>query len=205
MITSDSAKLTSEEFFAWTTGKEGRHELVDGEIVALPVASRRHDLVVTNLIAAIRPQVTGGTRQMFTGATYVVTGSSNRLPDLGVDSGNPPDESVTADKPSLVVEVLSPNMGGIDLTIRLSEFQHVALIDDILLVDTESPRVQLYRRGDDRSWRSEVIAGLEAVVELERLEISLPLRAVYEDLEFKPRLTLVQVDQDAPSSTFGPK
>jgi hypothetical protein len=39
------------------------------------------------------------------------------MPDMGVDCGNPDENSLMAYKPSLVVEVLSPNTGGFDLTV----------------------------------------------------------------------------------------
>jgi hypothetical protein len=77
--------------------------------------TRRH---VVNLIAAIRPQTRGGPCQDFTGDTYVATtASTRRMPDMGVDCGNPDENSLMAYKPSLVVEVLSPNTGGFDLTV----------------------------------------------------------------------------------------
>jgi hypothetical protein len=38
------------------------------------------------------------------------------MPDMGVDCGNPDENSLMAYKPSLV-EVLSPNTGGFDLTV----------------------------------------------------------------------------------------
>jgi hypothetical protein len=71
------------------------------------------------------------------------------------------------------------------------------LIDFILFVDTESPVVHLYRRDADRRWQSVVIKGLDAVVELEKLKISLPLRDIYEGLRFRQKPKLVQSSNDA--------
>jgi Uma2 family endonuclease len=118
----DYATLTPEEFFAWAPGQEGRYELVDGEVVMMAGAGRRHDAIVVNLIAAIRSQTRGGPCQAFTGEIYVATGTSTgRMPDMGIDCGKPDENSLVADKPSLVVEVLSPTTGGFDLTVKLAE------------------------------------------------------------------------------------
>ena len=57
-------------------------------------------------------------------------------------------------------------------------------------MDTESPNVHLYSRNDDRLWTDVVLKGLDAVVELKRLNVSLELHDIYSGLEFrlKPRL-----------------
>jgi Uma2 family endonuclease len=194
----DYATLTPEEFFAWAPGQEGRYELVDGEVVMMAGAGRRHDAIVVNLIAAIRSQTRGGPCQAFTGETYVATGTSTgRMPDMGIDCGKPDENSLVADKPSLVVvEVLSPTTGGFDLTVKLAEYQDLPSLDYILFVDTESPTVHLYRRDADGRWQDAVLKGLDAVVELEKLKISVPLRDIYEGLQFRPRTKLVQNSQE---------
>jgi Uma2 family endonuclease len=66
------------------------------------------------------------------------------MPDLGVDCGKPDDNALTADQPSLIVEVLSPSTGGFDLTVKLAEYQSLASLDYILFVDTETANVHLY-------------------------------------------------------------
>jgi hypothetical protein len=41
------------------------------------------------------------------------------------------------------------------------------------------------------------LKGLDAVIELEKLKISVPLRDIYEGLQFRPRPKLVQISEDA--------
>jgi Uma2 family endonuclease len=206
-IRPDYATLTPEEFFGWVPGQEGRYELVEGEVIMMAGAGRRHDAIVVNLIAAVRPQTRGTPCQTFTGDTYVATATSTRrMPDMGVDCGRPDENSLMADKPSLVVEVLSPTTGGFDLTVKLAEYQSLPSLDFILFVDTESPTVHLYRRGPDRLWQDAVLKGLDAVVELEKLKISVPLRDIYEGLQFRPKPKLVQSTQEdeEPEGGFKP-
>jgi Uma2 family endonuclease len=201
MQLSTVTRVTPEQFFAWVSGREERYELVDGEVVMMAGAGRRHDRIVVNLTAAIHSQTRRGPCQTFTGDTYVVTSSSTRRkPELGVDCGRPDDDSLTADKPCLIMEVLSPTTGGFDVTVKLAEYQSLPSVDYILFVDTESPNVHLYSRDDDGLWQDVVLKGLETLVELKRLNVSLELREVYSGLEFrlKPRLV------DLPSETDDP-
>ena len=106
---------------------------------------------------------------------------------MGVDCGKPDENSLMADKPSLVVEVLSPTTGGFDLTVKLAEYQALSSLDFILFVDTESPTVHLYRRSADRLWQDAVLKGLDALVELKKMKISVSLRDIYEGLQFRPK------------------
>jgi Uma2 family endonuclease len=199
--------ITPEEFFRWVVGQEDRYELVEGEVVMMAGAGRRHDAIVVNLTATIHSQTRGGPCQTFTGDTYVATSASTRrMPDLGIDCGSPKDDSLTADKPTLVVEALSPTTGGFDVTVKLAEYQALPSLDYILFVDTESPNVHLYRRGGDRAWRDVVLKGLEAVVDLEKLKVSMTLREIYEGLKFipKPKLVEVRSENDEQTGDFRP-
>ena len=192
-IKIDQAAITPEQFFSWVAGQDARYELVDGEVVAMAGAGRRHDAIVVNLTTAIHSQTRGGPCQTFTGDTYVTTSATTRrMPDLGVDCGKPDESSLTADRPALVVEVLSPTTGGFDVTVKLAEYQALGSLDYILLVDTESPNVHLYSRDQDGGWKDAVLKGLDAIVKLDKLGVSLALRDVYAGLEFRPRPRLVE-------------
>jgi hypothetical protein len=45
--------VSAEQFFAWVSEHDGRYELVDGEIVMLAPAARRHDRIVVNLVLVL--------------------------------------------------------------------------------------------------------------------------------------------------------
>ncbi|WP_225643135.1 Uma2 family endonuclease [Bradyrhizobium australafricanum] len=47
--------------------------------------------------------------------------ATRRMSDLGVDCGNPADDSLEADEPTMVVEVLSPTNEGFEVTLKLAE------------------------------------------------------------------------------------
>ena len=192
-IKVDPAAVTPEQFFSWVTTQDGRYELVDGEVVMMAGAGRRHDAIVVNLTAALHAQTRSGPCQTFTGGTYVViTPSTRRMPDLGVDCGKPAEDSLVADRPALLVEVLSPTTGGFDVTVKLAEYQALPCLDYILFVDTDSPNVHLYSRGPASAWTDAVLKGLDAIIRLDTLNVTLRLHDVYAGLEFRPRPRLVE-------------
>lgn len=201
----DNAKITPEEFLAWVAGQEERHELVNGEVVAMAGAGRQQDRIVTNLIATIRPQTRGGPCQTFTSDTYVTTGpSTKRMPDMGVDCGNPPDDSLMAESPSLVVEVLSPTTFSFDVSVKLAEYKALPSLDYILFVNTERPSVQSFWRGPNGLWQDALVDGLDARIKLEKLNISFSLRDIYDEIKFRPKPKLVIPEDDEPTSSSPP-
>ena len=189
----DKSKTTPEEFYAWIPGQDGRYELVNGEIAMMAGAGRRHDLIVANLIASVRPQTRGGRCQTFTSDTYIATGpSTRRMPDMGIDCGNPSDDSLTPDKPSLVVEVLSPTTHSFDVSVKLAEYKALPSLQYVLFIDTERPSVQFFWRAVDGIWQDTVLEGLDAKVDLEQLEVTVSLGEIYDEIHFRPKPKLVK-------------
>ncbi|MDB5485263.1 MAG: hypothetical protein JWR29_1167, partial [Tardiphaga sp.] len=93
----------------------------------------------------------------------------------------------------------SPTTAGFDVTVKLAEYQSIASLDYILFVDTESPKAHLYSRGDDRRWMDTVVVGLDASVELAKLNVSLELKDVFAGLSFRMKPRLVGI-ADGPQS-----
>jgi Uma2 family endonuclease len=187
--------LSRDQFYNWLAGQDRKHELVDGEPVMMAGASRRHDRIAANSIRVLGNQLQGSTCQPFTSDSFVRIPAGNlRLPDLGVDCGPFDDSSMEASEPKLVVEILSPTTRSFDRTDKLEEYKTVPTLDYIILVDPDLPQVRLYRCETDRNWASTRLTGLEAVVEMPTLGLTLPLRDIYAGLTFRPRPTLVETD-----------
>lgn len=186
-------KISPEQFLAWVAGQEECFELVEGEVVMMAGAGRRHDSIVVNLTAAVHTQVRGSPCRTFTSDTYIVTSpTTRRMADLGVDCGKPADDAMAADKPALLIEVLSPTTGGFDITVKLAEYQSLPSLEYILFVDTEMPSVHLYFRGDDGRWEDQVVKGLDEVIGFPKLQVMLKLAEIYDGLGFRERPNLVE-------------
>jgi Uma2 family endonuclease len=191
--------LTKEQFYEWVVGRDTRHELVDGEPVLQAGANRRHDTIAINTILAIGNHLRGC--RPFTSDTYVSIPAGNaRLPDLGIDRGPFNDTSLEAAEPALVVEILSPTARTCDRNEKLEEYKTLPSLEYILLIDPDDPQVRLYQRTPDRSWTSARLVGLDAVVDIPMFNLTLKLSDLYANLEFRPRLILV--DPENPAAAF---
>lgn len=187
-----------DEFLQWLKNQEYRHELVDGEPVMMAGANRRHDRIATSGIVALGNQLKGKPCQPFTSDTAIRIPNKNiRFPDFGVDCGRFVDDSMTASSSALVVEIFSPTTRSFDRNDKLEEYKTVESLKYIVLIDPAAPKVRLYSRDSGQQWISTLIKGVESVVEMPQLGLSLSLSELYEGLQFTFRPTLVESDQAA--------
>ena len=185
-------KMTADEFLAWNEGQERRHELVDGVPVAMAGARRRHDQIVVNTLVAIGGHLGAGACRAFSSDTAVrISEHQVRYPDVGVDCGTFRDEMLEADAPRLVIEVLSETTRAFDFVEKLEEYKSVASLRDIILVDTDEPKIIQWTRSPTGTWDHRSAEGMQAVLVVPDLGIILPFPALYAGLSFRPRPRLV--------------
>lgn len=188
--------MTFEEFAEWCETQEDRYELIEGIPVLkdpLPSedqrpgmmagAKKRHDTVVVNAIAALRPQLRGGPCRPFSGDTLVrVSIRRGRRPDVGVDCGNTDDDDHEASAPTLAIEVLSPSTRPTDLHTKIAEYQRIPTMRYVILVDPRRIDVSFSSREDEGAWETRTIEDADAVLELPSIDARLPIRDLYEDV-----------------------
>lgn len=183
--------MTVEEFFDWQIRQDRNYELVDGipvlTVKAMTGATNQHDCVTVNAIVSLATKLRGGPCRPQTADTSIRTFRGTRRPDLLVECGRPDRRSMEAAEPRVVVEVLSPSTMRYDRLHKLEEYKQLDAVKVILLVDTELPRVTVWRRGMS-GWTFHEEAGLTATIDLPEIGTALPLAELYEDLTFETPL-----------------
>jgi Uma2 family endonuclease len=182
-------KMTIEEFFEWQERQDRNYELVDGvpvlTVKAMTGASARHDTVTVNIIGTLFRHLRGKPCHPRTSDQSVITFRGTRRPDIAVECGRPDDNSMAMMEPRVVMEVLSPSTTRYDRFQKLEEYKQHDAIRVILLVDTELPRVTVWRRDEAGAWTVSETAGIEASIELPEIEAVLQLSDIYLDLAFE--------------------
>lgn len=180
-------KMTVEEFFEWQQRQDRNYELVDGvpvlTVKAMTGATVRHDTVTVNAIIALGNRLRGTPCRPRTDDQSIRTFKGTRRPDISIECGRPDDRSMATQDPRVVIEVLSPSTTRYDRFQKLEEYKLVDAIRVILLVDTEAPRVTVWRRSES-GWGHDDLAGLDAVIPLPEIGAELPLAELYADLSF---------------------
>jgi Uma2 family endonuclease len=163
-----------------------RHELIDGEIVAMAGASRRHNMLCGRLHDALRPALGDGPciLERSDQRLAVLTSAKGWVgyyPDLAVycsDEVHPSDSETRVD-PSLLVEVTSRTTERKDRGVKLEDYLQVSGLDEYLIVSHERRELELWARTPAGWTRRLAVEGIlrlrcGAVIDVDRLYDGLP-------------------------------
>lgn len=143
-------KMSLEEFFALLeSDPEHRYELIEGYPYLMTGGSPDHSIIGANITSIFREQLRKRPCIAYNSDVYIeLEGEENCLC---------PDASVSCDRrdryaikvihyPCVVAEVLSPGTKARDRGIKADLYQNMSSVQEILFIDTQVMRVQLYRR-----------------------------------------------------------
>lgn len=177
--------MNAVQFLDWLQNQHKKYELIDGDPVLMAGASQDHNDIASAGLAEFAVQLRGQPcRPIGSDSAIVIPGGNIRFPDFGVDCGQRNGQSLVTTAPAVVVEVLSPSTRFLDFNKKLAEYQLVPALKYILLVEQDAPRVHLFMRDKSGHWTSIVFEGLEAVVPMPELTLSLALAILYERIQF---------------------
>ena len=175
------------EYLAYERDCGRKHEFDDGEILALPGGSRRHNALASRVSGALEASRKPGcvAFQSDQRVRILATGKAT-YPDASVVCG--PIEGDAADasgatitNPSLLVEVLSPTTEADDRGPKWQHYQLIPSLREYVLVGQGAPRIEVYRRLPGGTWEySDTTSGAVSledgtVLDLGRLYADLPI------------------------------
>ncbi|MGO9837272.1 MAG: Uma2 family endonuclease [Polyangiaceae bacterium] len=181
-------RVSSAEYLALERAGEAKHELVNGEIVAMSGASPVHNLITMNLgwrlgeLLAAKPCIVLSSDQR----VHVPATGLFAYPDLTIVCGRPelhPEDENTLVNPRVIVEVLSESTEAYDRGAKFAHYQSITSLEEYVLVSTREKRVEHYRRHGSGQWLLTVHVGDEARVAFPALGGDLPLASIYEKVD----------------------
>jgi len=116
------------------------------------------------------------------------TGRNNgRYPDVTIDCGPFRGEAHTASKPTVMFEILSETTQREDRTRKLADYNATPSITHYVLVEQDQPLVYVYGRAPHGEFSviPREIEGLDAVIDLPSIGISITMAEVYEGIIFE--------------------
>ena len=176
-------RWTWDEYVAWEATQPVRHELIDGQLYAMGGGTAAHDRIANALRVELTVRLRGGPCRPHGPDMKVQTGTGNgRYPDALIDCGPYVPEAMQASQPVAAFEVLSRSTAWIDQGKKLRDYDATATILYYVLISQDEPRVMAYTRND--AGRLDVrdailLEDVDAILELPRVGVSLPLAAVY--------------------------
>jgi Uma2 family endonuclease len=167
--------LTLEEFLDWERAQDLRYEFDGIQPVAMTGGSRAHARIASRLHIALGNRVTRPC-EVFGADLKVLTTRRVRYPDVSVVCDASDEESDVVE-PVVVCEVVSPSTALTDRRVKAMEYAAVPGIMVYLLLEQDRPEVTIRRRAT--SWEMDVVTGVDAVVALPEIGVTVPMADVY--------------------------
>jgi Uma2 family endonuclease len=173
--------MTKEAFLAWVERREERYEFAGGRVIKLVRVTVNHSLVATNLLVAPAARLPRERYDVVVAAFAVHVGDSIRFPDVLVEPARRNGKSLRAERPILIVEVLSPGSLHLDFGDKRREYLALPTLDTYLVVSPDEPRIWVWQRADGTfPSEPEIIEGEDQQIALPALAITIPFPDIYD-------------------------
>ena len=182
-------RLTESDYLEIERKADFKSEFFDGEMFAMSGGTRWHSIICSNVGREIG--------NLLKGTGCVVFESNMRLkveatglytyPDVTVaceEQRFVDDEIDTLLNPAVIVEVLSDSTEKYDRGEKFRHYQQINSLQEYLLVSQNSPRVELFKREPNSTWRLHQAEGLNATISSPTLIVTLKLSEIYANVQF---------------------
>lgn len=175
-------RVSAEEYLREERAREdGRAELLDGEVVMMAGATRRHTILISSIDVALNNRLAGTPCQAVTSDLRVKpqTADTYTYPDVVVfcdEEGDAEEDTLT--NPVAIFEVLSPSTRNRDRGDKFAYYRTIVSLRHYVLVSPDARSVDHYRRQEGGVWLLTTLEG-DAILRLDPPGVELPLDEVY--------------------------
>lgn len=186
--------LTPAEYLERERRAEYKSEYFQGEMFAMAGASRRHGLIVTNLVGELGQQLKGKPFGVYcTDLRLGVTAAGlYTYPDVMVvcdDIQFADDQEDTILNPVLLIEVLSESTRDYDRGRKFQYYRTLPSLVEYLTVAQDEPHVEQYTRQNEDKWLLTEFSKMSETIRLVSFPGVLPLTEIYDKVEWTGSVT----------------
>ena len=183
--------LSEAEYLELERQAERKSEYFQGEMFLMAGASRRHGLIVANLVAELRQQLKQKACEVYPGDLRVRVTPTGlyTYPDVVVvcpEMQFADDREDTVLNPTVIIEVLSDSTRDYDRGRKFQHYRTLPSLLEYLTVAQDSTHVEQWTRQADNRWLLSEFAGIGQTIELASIGCVLPLAEIYDKVEFLP-------------------
>jgi Uma2 family endonuclease len=176
------AALGPDEFLAWERLQSERHHYVHGEVFAMAGGSPRHSYLASRMIGLLGRLTEGGPCDAHGSDLRLGIDATHFVYADAVIACRPlvlrPGTTDVVTNPSIVVEVLSKTTEAYDRGDKQAAYLALPSVSHFVLMSQREPRVELYTRQDDGSFRF-TVHGPGSNLELARIAGAIAVDALY--------------------------
>jgi len=185
----DKRKYSIEEYLEMEKEAGQKHEYYQGEIFAMSGAKVQHDIIVVNLISALKQKLKDSPCRPHSSdlRIHIPKNTLFTYPDISIVCGEI--NTLNNDKwnvlnPAVIVEVLSRSTKNYDRGEKFKLYRDIPTIKEYILVDSENIGIEIYRVNEREHWELEELKKMEDILLIKTVQQSVPLTEIYEGTEF---------------------
>jgi Uma2 family endonuclease len=190
-VAQSPSRLSAAEYLQIERAAETKSEFFDGDMFAMAGGTRAHSLIAANLVREIGNRLKTTDCVAYNADLRVKVEATGLFtyPDVSVACGSQrflDEEQDTLLNPVLIVEVLSDSTEAYDRGKKFEQYRRIPTCREYLLVSQTEPKVELFIRQRNGTWRLNEARGLTAKIKLPGLGIELPLAEIFAKVRFTP-------------------
>lgn len=182
--------LSVSDYLAGEEVSQTKHEYLSGTVHAMAGASIRHNNIAGNCFAFLHAKLRGKPCRPYNSDTKVRIELPDHTrfyyPDAMVVCQTNPDTDHFQTQPVVIIEVLSESTRRADLGEKRDAYLTIPSLKALLIVESDTPSVTLYRRLPEGGFTIERHVGLESALPLAEIDTSLSLSELYDGIDFTP-------------------
>jgi Uma2 family endonuclease len=189
MAAHSTTFLTPAEYLDQERHAERKSEYLRGEVFAMAGASRRHSLIVTNLVAELSRQLKEKPCEVYANdlRLRVTPAGLYTYPDVMVACGDiqfADDQKDTILNPVLLIEVLSESTRDYDRGRKFQYYRTLPSLVEYLTVAQDEPHVEHYTRQQQDRWLLVEFNGPTQIIPLASIPCVLPMAEIYDKIDW---------------------
>ena len=170
------------EYFSLEESGDVRHEFINGNLIEMSGASRKHHKICKNLLRILEDLLVDKGYEVNIESMKVKIPNENQYyyPDIFITKEKQTDENNYVQfEPELIVEVLSETTRVKDMTDKFIQYRKIDTLDYYLLVEPEKFLVLLNFKNEKGKWEMVSFTQKEEIISLPKLNISLKMADIY--------------------------
>ena len=177
--------MTPTEYLESEKFSDIKHEYVNGLIIAMAGASRRHNLLTLAVASMLRSHLRGTPCQTFANDMKVNASHKGNdiyyYPDVLVSCADKSNNPYVEELPQVIVEVLSPSTETRDRMEKLAAYTALPSLQEYVLIHQDRISVDIYQNTGN-GWEVIRLTHEQQTMQLNSIGFSASLQEIYEDI-----------------------
>ena len=179
---------TPKEYLAMERKAKYKSEYFNGQIIAMAGASKRHNLITTNVSGEFYLQFKKRSCEVYSSDMRVKVSESGlyTYPDVVAVCDRARFDDTQKDtllNPTVIVHVLSNSTKGYDLGTKFAHYRKLDSLQEYLVISQTKYHVEHYVRQPNKQWLLSEYESLSDIIELPSINCQLAMTDIYDKIE----------------------